>query len=263
MDGDTCAAIEKLEPQSIGHDQACGRIGVSGLLAVAKRRGLTVETVDLRNSGDTAGPRDRVVGYGAWAFTEPRAVPPQRPEDAIRAAGPALVALARTALDTYTRTGRPIDVPAAAAPILSAPGGAFVTLKRGGVLRGCIGSPTAWRPLGLDVIDNAIKSGHEDPRFPPLTPAELDGLEISVAVLTPHEPMQFSGEADLLRQLRPRVDGLLIRDGGASALFLPAVWDMVPDAAAFLRELRNKAGLKPDHWSPGFQAWRFQAIELR
>ncbi len=70
MDGETCRAIERLDGAGIGADQACGRVPVAGLLALAKRRGLGVATVDLRNSGDTAGDRARVVGYGAWVFTE-------------------------------------------------------------------------------------------------------------------------------------------------------------------------------------------------
>ena len=130
-------------------------------------------------------------------------------------------------------------------------------------MRGCIGSPTAWRDLASDVIDNAIRAGHEDPRFPKLAPAELDGLDLSVSVLTPHEQLQFADEAGLLAQLRPRIDGLMIRDGRASALFLPAVWEQVPDARLFLAELKRKAGMAPGHWSPGFQAWRFEAVELR
>jgi AmmeMemoRadiSam system protein A len=263
MDAGTRAAIESLDPAPIGFDQACGRIGVAGLLEVAKRRALQVETVDVRNSGDTAGPRDRVVGYGAWAFTEPGAQQPQRFEDAVRAAGPLLTSLARQALETYTRTKQRIGEPAAVPAALQQKAGAFITLKRGGHLRGCIGSPTGWRPLVTDVIDNAVKAGHEDPRFPALTPEELDGLDLSVSVLTPHEEMRFTGEADLLAQLRPRIDGLLIKDGPHSALFLPQVWEMVPNPADFMAELKNKAGLARNHWSPGFQAWRFQAVEVK
>ncbi len=71
LDAATSRAIEELRPEAIGYDDACGRIPVSGLLHVARRRGMSVRTVDLRNSGDTAGPRDRVVGYGAYAFSEP------------------------------------------------------------------------------------------------------------------------------------------------------------------------------------------------
>jgi MEMO1 family protein len=73
IDAATCRAIEALDPGAIGFDQACGRMPVSGLLTVARRRGLGVTTLDLRNSGDTAGDRRRVVGYGAWMFTEPGA----------------------------------------------------------------------------------------------------------------------------------------------------------------------------------------------
>lgn len=72
LDRQTADAIEALRPQDIGEEQACGRIPIRGLLWAAARRGLTATTLDLRNSGDTAGPRDRVVGYGAFAFTERR-----------------------------------------------------------------------------------------------------------------------------------------------------------------------------------------------
>lgn len=68
MDTATAAAIERLDDRPIGFDQACGRLPVAGLLACARKHGLSVERVDLKNSGDTAGPRDKVVGYGAWAF---------------------------------------------------------------------------------------------------------------------------------------------------------------------------------------------------
>ncbi len=68
MDRTTCRAIESLQPESIGYDDACGRNPVKGLLQVARRRGLRVHTLDLRNSGDTAGSRESVVGYGAWSF---------------------------------------------------------------------------------------------------------------------------------------------------------------------------------------------------
>lgn len=265
MDGATRTAIERLDAQPIGFDQACGRIGVAGLLAVARRRGLSVETVDLRNSGDTAGPRDRVVGYGAWAFVEPAVATGVDPtiEARIRAAGPLLTALAKDALETFTRTGQKIPEPGGMPDLLTAPGAVFVTIERDGRLRGCIGSPTAWRPLAADVIDNAIKAGHGDPRFPSLTADELEGLEVSVSVLTPQEPIRFADEADLLRQLRPRVDGLIIKDGRHGALFLPSVWEQLPEPRAFLAHLKQKAGLAIDHWSPTFQAWRFQAIEVQ
>jgi MEMO1 family protein len=68
LDSNTAMAIEELKPEGISSDGACGRNPVKGLLLLARRKGMQVETLDLRNSGDTAGPRDQVVGYGAWAF---------------------------------------------------------------------------------------------------------------------------------------------------------------------------------------------------
>jgi AmmeMemoRadiSam system protein B len=70
MDAATGRAIEKLRPEDIAEDQACGRVPICGLLHAARRRGLSARTVDLRNSGDTAGPRNQVVGYGAFVFEE-------------------------------------------------------------------------------------------------------------------------------------------------------------------------------------------------
>lgn len=142
-------------------------------------------------------------------------------------------------------------------------GAAFVTLKRHGQLRGCIGSPTAWRPLIEDVAENAYSAAMRDPRFPPLNANELEGLSLSVSVLTPPQPLPAADEAELLAKLRPRIDGLIIEDAGRRALFLPAVWESLPDARLFLAHLRQKAGMPPNHWSPQFRASTFQAVELR
>jgi AmmeMemoRadiSam system protein B len=71
IDRVTAAAIERLEPTALAPGDACGRHAIAGLLKAARDRGLVATTLDLRNSGDTAGPRDRVVGYGAFGFTDP------------------------------------------------------------------------------------------------------------------------------------------------------------------------------------------------
>ncbi len=83
-----------------------------------------------------------------------------------------------------------------------------------------------------------------------------------MSVLTPPEPFPILDENDLLRQLRPRQDGLIIEDKGHSALFLPVVWDELPNPEEFLGHLKRKAGLAVGHWSPDFTAWRFQAVEI-
>ncbi|SEH26027.1 AmmeMemoRadiSam system protein B [Magnetospirillum fulvum] len=262
-DQSTAAAIERFDPDGLDHESACGRVPLAGLLLAAKRRAMRIERLDLRNSGDTAGPRDRVVGYGAWALYETEKETGTKDEDAeIRALGPTLLDLAWGSIHHGLSHGRPASAPVTSTGRLDQPGAVFVTLTRQGELRGCIGSPQAWRPLAEDIVDNAFKAAFGDPRFLPLRPAELDGLALSVSVLTPPVAMRFTDEADLLAQLRPRRDGLIIEDGGARALFLPAVWEQLPAPRTFLAHLKRKAGLAPDHWSTTFRASRFEAVEI-
>lgn len=273
LDGDTCRAIENLDPGAIGRDQACGRVPVKGLLALAKRRGMKVTTLDLRNSGDTAGSKDRVVGYGAWMFTErPEPGPRPRPdEDAfgadtrrlLKSHGPALLHLAAASIEHGLEHGRALPVEVADhAPELRCNGACFVTLKKNGKLRGCIGSSAAGRPLVEDVAANGYAAAFKDPRFPALAKDELDSLAVSVSVLSPSHPMTFADEDDLLGQLRPGTDGLVIMDGKHRALFLPSVWDSLPTPELFYGHLKAKAKLGKDHWSDDFKAWRFVAEEI-
>ncbi|HAD85773.1 MAG TPA: extradiol dioxygenase [Rhodospirillaceae bacterium] len=277
IDRRTCHAIETLDPAAIERDGACGRFPVGGLLKLAKAKGMAVETVDLRNSGDTAGPRDRVVGYGSWLFTEGSgsrsAANDGKSEtgDTDFAAetkallarhGESLIRLAAASIENGLATGQPAMPDLASAPTdLARPGACFVTLKKNGRLRGCIGSPEAHRPLIADVAANGYAAAFRDPRFPNLSQAELPEVSLSISVLSPQVPMTIKDEADLLAQLRPGIDGLVIEDGARRALFLPSVWEQLPDKSAFLQHLKRKAGLAADHWSDGFQARRFVAEE--
>ena len=261
QDQATVAAIERLDGAAIGRDGACGRIPVGGLLDVARRRGLEIVTLDVRNSGDTAGDKSRVVGYGSWVLYEKGGEVAQDDEAGIKAMGATLTELAWASIRHGLATGRPAAAPADSAGRLAQPGAVFVTLHRQGQLRGCIGSPVAFRALAEDITENAFMAAFRDPRFPPLRPEELEDLRLSVSVLTPPVPMHFADEADLLAQLRVRVDGLIIEDDGHRALFLPSVWEQLPDKTAFLAQLKAKAGLAPRHWSPGFRASTFQAVE--
>ncbi|MBI3447169.1 MAG: AmmeMemoRadiSam system protein B [Magnetospirillum sp.] len=258
----TVTAFEHLDPTAISRDGACGRIPVGGLLRTAERRSMEIVTLDVRNSGDTAGTKDRVVGYGAWVLYENTGEKSMSDEAAIRDVGQILLDLAWASIRHGLSNGAAAPPPAERPGKLGEPGAVFVTLHRQGQLRGCIGSPIAWRPLAEDITDNAFKAAFKDPRFPPLHLQELDQLTLSVSVLTPPLPMSFTDEADLLAQLRPRLDGLIIEDGGKRALFLPSVWEQLADKRAFLAHLKAKAGMAHDHWSPGFKASRFQAVEI-
>jgi AmmeMemoRadiSam system protein A len=133
----------------------------------------------------------------------------------------------------------------------------FVTLKIADELRGCIGSLEAVRPLAEDVNSNAFAAAFRDPRFLPLTTAELHTLQISISVLSIPQPMRFASEAELVAQLRPGFDGLILEEGRCRGTFLPAVWESLPEPQAFLRHLKLKTGLHPDYWSQGLKAYSY------
>jgi hypothetical protein len=279
MDADTAAAIERLDTGAVTPTGACGAVPTRGLLLAARRRGMTVQRLDLRNSGDTAGPRDRVVGYGAWALQAPEIHAPgihapqinarekavDAEQQAIVALAEALIQLVRTGIALGFATGHPAEINPSASlpPLLAAPGAVFVTLRRNRMLRGCIGSATATRPLIVDVVQHAFNAAFRDWRFPKLGLDELAGLELSVSVLTAPAPMTFSGEADLLAQLHPGIDGLIIEDTGRTGLFLPSVWEEVPEPQRFLTQLKLKAGMPATHFSSAFTARRFRSIEVK
>lgn len=133
----------------------------------------------------------------------------------------------------------------------------FVTLHRDGELRGCMGALEASRPLVSDVAHNAHAAAFRDPRFAPASAAELIDLEIHVSILSPLEPLPVADESDLLRQLRPGIDGLVLRDSTHGGTFLPSVWESLTEPAEFVRQLKRKAGLPPDSWSGDWEVLRY------
>lgn len=142
-------------------------------------------------------------------------------------------------------------------PALRQPRATFVTLETLGELRGCIGSIEPRRPLIEDVIENAYAAAFHDPRFPPLTAPELDRLAVRLSVLSELTPLCFSSEDDLLAQLRPGVDGLVLTDGHRRGTFLPVVWQSLPDRQEFWAQLKHKAGLPASYWSPALRVERY------
>lgn len=169
-------------------------------------------------------------------------------------AGEILTGIARAAIEAeFRQVARPDET----ADWLAAPGASFVTLTRHGRLRGCIGSLTAHRPLAEDVRHNAHAAAFADGRFLPLAAPELDGLQIEVSVLSQSEPLAFHSEADALRQLRPGVDGLVLRWRDHRSTFLPQVWEELPDREDFLNHLKRKAGLPEDFWSDKLRLRRY------
>jgi AmmeMemoRadiSam system protein A len=134
----------------------------------------------------------------------------------------------------------------------------FVTLQKHQQLRGCIGMLEAVRPLVEDIVENAFAAAFKDRRFLPLEVDEWDELDIHLSLLTPAEPIIFHSEQDLLNQLQPRIDGLILEAGYHRGTFLPSVWEQLPEPAAFLRHLKQKAGLASDYWSDNIKVYRYQ-----
>lgn len=133
----------------------------------------------------------------------------------------------------------------------------FVTLEKGGQLRGCIGALTAYQPLVQDVAAHAYAAAFEDPRFPELRMEEFSALEVHISVLSPPEPLHFGSEDELLAQLRPGEDGLILHFRHHRGTFLPSVWEHLADPYVFLAQLKQKAGLPLDFWSPELQVERY------
>jgi hypothetical protein len=257
IDRSTCADIEAFRFENIGPEQACGSMPMAGLLLQARRRGLRIHRLDARNSGDTAGPRDRVVGYASFALYEPAPATITEAD-----AAQTLPAIARDSILHGLQHGRPLLPVLPRFPArLRAPAAAFVTLMRRQTLRGCIGTTEPVAPLAHAVADSAFKAAFRDPRFPPLAAAEFSELTVSVSVLGPKEPVLFASEAELLARLRPGVDGLVIARGHRSATFLPSVWETLPQPQDFLAQLKSKAGLRSDE-SPAL-AWRYTTLHVR
>jgi AmmeMemoRadiSam system protein A len=267
MDKDTIRHILDRDMEFLADhpDRACGTIPLTVLTRLALDRNWTPVLLHYSNSGDTAGPKDRVVGYAAIAYFENASPPLQILKGNAfmeKEHGEILLKLARKTIADRLRLPFPDDktlAPALADPSFSAPRGTFVTLTKHHQLRGCIGNLSADKPIRDGVRENALHAAFDDPRFPALSKDEFKDIVIEISLLTEPQKLDFKDSADLLARLRPGVDGVILRKGPYSATFLPQVWDQLPDKAAFLSHLCAKAGLSSDEWRrPGLDVRVYQ-----
>lgn len=170
-----------------------------------------------------------------------------------------LLTVATDSIDEGLRRGHSLRVNSERfMPELRARRACFVTLLRQGRLRGCIGHLEASQPLVCDAAENAYAAAFKDPRFPPLTDFERNGLEIHISVLTPAQQLAVGSEQELLQKIRPGVDGLIIEENHHRGTFLPSVWESLPAPRDFLSQLKRKAGLPGDYWSSSIRISRYQ-----
>jgi AmmeMemoRadiSam system protein A len=169
-----------------------------------------------------------------------------------------MIGLARSSIRYGLAAGEALpvsapDFPAGLRQVMAS----FVTLRIEAELRGCIGTVLASRPLAEDVSHNAFMAAFRDPRFDPLAAAELGALRVEISVLGPPAPLAFESEDALIAMLVPGRDGLILEKGEQRGLFLPQVWETLPDPADFLRHLKEKAGLPDAPLAAGSRAQRF------
>jgi len=163
-----------------------------------------------------------------------------------------LLGIARRAVEGFVRCGK-VPAEAVSSDRLSAPGAAFVTLSKRGRLRGCIGYTEAVAPLYRVVQECAAAAASEDPRFPPVSPAELPSIRLEISVLTPLFPIRPE-EVEVGRH------GLMVTQGRMRGLLLPQVpVELGWDREMFLDQTCVKAGLPPSAWRHGASLQGFAA----
>ena len=173
-----------------------------------------------------------------------------------------LLEIGRASVAHGLERGRALPLDAAAeSHALRAPGASFVTLRTAAAeLRGCVGTLEAERALAADVADNAFRAAFRDPRFTPVARAELDALELSIAILGPPERILAASPEELAAALAIGRDGLILRQGKRGATFLPEVWEALPEPREFVRALERKAGI--ESWSAPVEAFRYATLTL-
>ncbi len=247
--------MKKMDPGGLLEDlekgacEACGGGPIAVTMMVAEQLGADGSKVlEYANSGDVTGDRGSVVGYAAAVFYETGGKHSEKKDlnktdsDLSEADKDALLEIARKSIENEL-AGRKAPAPEAISDTLKKKMGAFVTIKKRGQLRGCIGHIKALKPLHATVSEMARAAAFDDPRFPPLRKEEMTDLTIEVSALTPLKGIENAEDIIVGRH------GIYIIKGFRSGLLLPQVaaehnWDSV----TFLEETCHKAGLPSGAW---------------
>jgi AmmeMemoRadiSam system protein A len=251
MDHNTLRAIEEWDYLSLSENlprriwEACGGGPIIAAMIASERLGpVEARLLKYANSGDVTKTRDSVVGYGSMAFVRPAGPSAAAAPFSLSAAEKdALLKLARQSVESAVRDHKMLDLPALRFDALNQDRGAFVTLRKHGELRGCIGYIAPVKPLATTVRDVAAAAATQDRRFPPVTPAELGQLEYEVSVLSPMRRVLDT------EKIQVGQHGLVMMQGDSMGLLLPQVpveehWDR----KTFLEQTCRKAGLPSDAW---------------
>ena len=222
--------------------EACGKVPILTLMEIARQKGWKAKLLDYRNSGDTSGNKDAVVGYAAIAFYEPEDKETASAEKPRQAGEQEFTAdqrkfLLELARKTITRVVNGEKMPeadaAGLAENLRAPGPALSRLPKTTTFAA---ASAASFPKNRYIKPYPAAPGRprlEDPRFPPVRSEELKDIQIEISVLTIPRRLDFKSPDDLVQKLRPNVDGVVLIMGRRQATFLPQVWEQIPDKDGF------------------------------
>lgn len=253
IDNYTATIIETGKLEFFQVQQACGLIGIKGLLDFANNNECSMIRAMLYNSGDVSNDKQKVVGYGSWfMYTD------TRNEYLERYYSKYIINLAKNSIVSALNGEEyvPKEIP----QVLTQYGASFVTLNKENELRGCMGSVYPTKPLVLDIIDNAKNAAFHDPRFESLLPEELHKISVSISVLSSIERINFKDERDLLSKIYPH--GIIISERDRRAVYLPVVWEQLPERDVFFNSLKEKAGLPPNYFSRSMEVYKFDAIYI-
>ncbi|PKN00517.1 MAG: hypothetical protein CVU78_00520 [Elusimicrobia bacterium HGW-Elusimicrobia-2] len=243
MDRSCLAYIENFNSEGLktalqsGEVQLCGANAVLAVMEASRLAGANaVRVLKYANSGDITGDKSRVVGYGAVCFYRKGVGMLDADEKK------ALLKMAKKTVEQYASTGRVPDFNIESERLKEVQG-AFVTLRKGGMLRGCIGNIVGAKPLWETVRDMAVEASSSDPRFPRVTKDELRDIKIEISVLTP--PQRVAADDVVLGR-----DGVIVRRGARQGVYLPQVADETGwSREEFMNSLcKHKAGLDEEAW---------------
>lgn len=255
LDTYSAKLIEQGNVPALRPENACGYKGISGLSVYSFAKHYSLLRVGLTNSSSTYNDKMRVVGYGAWILYED-----DKNEFIKEYYSDFLLKLCHDIIEApFTKKEIKINLD----EVFYQRGACFITIEKFGQLRGCIGSTIAHRSLIEDLIEHTKNSAFKDPRFNPIQYNELKDLKISISLLSIPREIRFENEEDLLNQIEEKTDGIIIKDGDHQAVYLPSVWEQLPDKKEFLNNLKVKAGLSADYFSESIEAFKFQTVYIQ
>lgn len=256
LDNLTAQMIETGNVNGFRYEQACGAVGVVGLVMYANKNKYSLIRIDMTNSSSTTGDKSRVVGYGSWFMFED-----SKSKYLEKYCSQFMIDMVKIVINSAFERNKNITINYP--QIFDEYGACFVTLEKEDRLRGCIGSIIAHQPLVNDLVNNAKNAAFKDFRFKPVSQDEVKDLKVAISILTHPEKIEFKSEKDLLKKISAKKDGIIIKDGNHQAVYLPSVWEQLPEKSEFLNSLKVKAGLSEDYFSENFEAYKFAATYIK